>query len=172
MNENAFEKMMYAIRNYKLSWRKSQLYLHNLLFFVHTVLFSGIIQMRAIQKIIVFHKKIVQIIVKIAIFFGTKKIKITAISIEISPKNDILSNLRKKADAFGHPPFALRVCAVPIHAGTAVWGKVRITMLAARLIRTAPGSPRAGALCRCPSRERSRTDRSQGRGQTRTCRRR
>lgn len=36
--------------------------------------------MRAIQKIIVFHKKI----------------KITAISIEISPKNDILSNLRKR----------------------------------------------------------------------------
>ena len=71
MNENAFEKMMYAIRNYKLSWRKSQLHLHNLLFFVHTVLFSGIIQMRAIQKI-------------------------TAISIEISPKNDILSNLRKR----------------------------------------------------------------------------
>ena len=72
MNENAFEKMMYAIRNYKLSWRKSQLYLHNLLFFVHTVLFSGIIQMRAIQKIIVFHKKIVQIIVKIAIFWYKK----------------------------------------------------------------------------------------------------
>jgi len=73
MNENAFEKMMYAIRNYKLSWRKSQLHLYNLLFFVHTVLFSGIIQMRAIQKIIVFHKKIVQIIVKIAIFLVQKK---------------------------------------------------------------------------------------------------
>lgn len=52
--------------------------------------------MRAIQKIIVFHKKIVQIIVKIAIFLVQKKIKITAISIEISPKNDILSNLRKR----------------------------------------------------------------------------
>jgi len=75
MNENAFEKMMYAIQNYKLSWRKSQLHLHNLLFFVHTVLFSGIIQMRAIQKIIVFHKKIVQIIVKIAIFLVQKNKK-------------------------------------------------------------------------------------------------
>ena len=52
--------------------------------------------MRAIQKIIVFHKKIVQIIVKIAIFLVQKKIKITAISIEISPKNDNISNLHKR----------------------------------------------------------------------------
>lgn len=52
--------------------------------------------MRAIQKIIVFHKKIVQIIVKIAIFLVQKKIKITAISVEISPKNDNLSNLHKR----------------------------------------------------------------------------
>ena len=170
MNENAFEKMMYAIRNYKLSWRKSQLHLYNLLFFVHTVLFSRTNARHSKNNR--FPQKNRSNNRKNSDFFGTKKIKITAISIEISPENDILSNLRKKADAFGHPPFALRVCAVPVHAGTAVWGKVRITMLAARLIRTAPGSPRAGALCRCPSRERSRTDRSQGRGQTRTCRRR
>ena len=44
-----------------------------MLFFVHIILFSGIVQMRAIRKLIVFHKKIVQIIVKIAIFLIQKK---------------------------------------------------------------------------------------------------
>jgi len=73
MNENAFKKMMYSMRDYKLIWQNSQLYPHIMLFFVHILLFSRIAQMRAIRKLIVFHKKIVQIIVKIAIFLIQKK---------------------------------------------------------------------------------------------------
>lgn len=172
MNENAFEKMMYAIQNYKLSWRKSQLHLHNLLFFcAYCSIFRDHTNARH-SKNNRFPQKNRSNNRKNSDFFSTKKIKNNRHFHRDKSKKRQLIQSAQKADAFGHPPFALRVCAVPIHVGTAVWGKVRITMLAARLIRTAPGSPRAGALCRCPSRERSRTDRSQDRGQTRTCRRR